>query len=88
MSELPLLRRAAVVPELLPLLVLPLLRFTWVVEVLPSLLVALPRFTWLPELLPVVLPRRTWVEVLPEGVAALWVAVLLWRVAVEVEVVL
>lgn len=90
--EVPLLRRAAV-PVLLPLLLVPLLRFTWAPELLPVvvpvLFPVLPRRTWVPELLPVVvpvllpvLPRRTWVEVLPVGAAVFRFAVLVWRVAV------
>ena len=63
--EVPVLRRAAV-PVLLPLLLVPLLRFTWLLEVVPALL---PVF-------PLLLPRRTWVEVLLEGVAVLRFAVL------------
>jgi hypothetical protein len=58
--EDPVLRRAAV-PVLFPLLVVPLLRFTWLPVLVPVL---------------VLLPRRTWVEVLPAGAAVLRLAVL------------
>ena len=85
--EVPVLRRTAV--PVLPLVAVPLpvLRFTW----LPLLVVVPPvlRFTWapvLPVLEPVLEPRRTWVEVLPEGAVVLLVAVLVERVAVEVFV--
>jgi hypothetical protein len=79
----PVLRRA-VVPVLPVLPLLPLvLRFTWDPVLLPLVL----RFTWLPVvvpvLLPLVVPRRTWVEVLPEGAAVFLLAVeVLWRLAV------
>jgi hypothetical protein len=75
--EVPLLRRAAEV-LVLPLLLVPLLllRFTCAPELLPVVV---------PVLFPLVLPRRTWVEVLLEGAAVLRVAVLVERV-VEVVV--
>ena len=50
-----------------PLLVVPLLRFTCLLEVVPVLPVLFPLL---------VLPRRTWVEVLPEGAAVFRFAVL------------
>ena len=66
MSVLPVLRRAAV-PVLFPLLEVPLLRVAWLLEVVPVLPVLFPLL---------VLPRRTWVEVLPEGAAVFRFAVL------------
>ena len=50
-----------------PLLVVPLLRFTCLLEVVPVLPVLFPLL---------VLPRRTWVKVLPEGAAVFRFAVL------------
>ncbi len=84
--EVPVLRRTAV--PVLPLVAVPLpvLRFTWLPLLVVPPVLRFPRAPVLPVWDPVLEPRRTWVEVLPEGAAVLLVAVLVERVAVEVFV--